>query len=172
LRIRGRRRNIISEDSRTAMSKGMLPHSAKKKIELEAVVDYHGGRVTGHQFVGIMNRIVLGGERTGKYRGRGRDFGCSCGVLEYPNWGEKRVAKRTLSVPVEVAKRIRQDGEEKSLGLSRSYRLPIPVMKRAPAFGRSQFVGDMLEPTSHLIILENIRAVVWATSGDGPVVQR
>jgi hypothetical protein len=119
------------------MAKRMLPYAAKKKIELKAVIDYYGDRITGDQFVDTMNGLVLAGERTGKYRGRGPDFTYSQGVLESRRRGEeKRVAKRTLSVPVEVAKRIRLDREENSLSLlelSRRYRLSIPVIKRALA---------------------------------------
>lgn len=119
------------------MAKKMLPYSAKKQVELKAVLDYYDDRITGDQFVEVMNKLVLAGERTGKNRGRGPDFTYSHGVLESRTRGErKRVAKRTLQVPVEVAKRIRLDREEKSLTLlelSRRYRLSIPVIKRALA---------------------------------------
>lgn len=119
------------------MAKKMLPYAAKKQVELKAVLDYYDDRITGDQFVEVMNKLVLAGERTGKNRGRGPDFTYSHGVLESRTRGErKRVAKRTLQVPVEVAKRIRLDREEKSLTLlelSRRYRLSIPVIKRALA---------------------------------------
>jgi len=76
------------------MAKKMLPYTAKKKIELKAVLDYYGDRITGDQFVEIMNRLVLAGERTGKDRGRGPYFAYTQGVLESRRRGEeKRVAK-------------------------------------------------------------------------------
>lgn len=117
------------------MAKRMLPYAAKKRIELKATLDYYYDRITGDEFVGTMNRLVLAGERTGKHRGRGPNFKYSHGVLESHRVGEeKRVAKRTLYVPVEVAKRIRLDRQEKSLSLlelSRRYEYSIPVIKRA-----------------------------------------
>ena len=72
------------------MAKKMLPYTAKKKIELKAVLDYYGDRITGDQFVEIMNRLVLAGERTGKDRGRGPDFTYSQGVLESRRRGRRR----------------------------------------------------------------------------------
>jgi hypothetical protein len=115
----------------------MLPHAAKKRIELKAILDYYDDRITGDQFVDTMNRLVLAGERTGKYRGRGPIFKYSQGVLESRRRGEeKRVAKRTLHVPIEVAKRIRLDRQERSLTLlelSTRYQFSIPVIKRALA---------------------------------------
>ena len=95
------------------MAKRMLPYSAKKRVELKAVLDYYEDKITGDQFVALMNRMVLIGERTGKDRGRGPVFPYSYGVLESRRLGEeRRVAKRTLQVPVEVAERIRFDRNE------------------------------------------------------------
>jgi len=119
------------------MAKKMLPYAAKKKIELKTVLDYYGDRITGDQFVDMMNRLVLAGERTGKHRGRGPNFTYSNGVLESRRLGEeRRVAKRTVRLPVEVVNRIKVDRDEKGLTLlelSRRYRRSIPVIKRALA---------------------------------------
>jgi len=119
------------------MAKRMLPYATKKRTELKAVLDYYEDRITGDQFVNTINQLVRAGERTGKHRGRGPDFKHSQGVLESRRRGEeKRVGKRILHVPVEVAKKIRQDRREKSLSLlelSRRYHCSIPVIKRALA---------------------------------------
>ena len=119
------------------MARRMLPHSVKKRIELRAVLDYYQNRITGDQFVDLMNRLVIAGERTGKLRGRGPGFSYSHGVVESRRLGEKkRVAKRTLKLPAEVAARIRTDRIEKSLSLhelSMNYHYSIPVIKRALA---------------------------------------
>jgi hypothetical protein len=119
------------------MDKKMLPYAAKKRIELKTVLDYYEDRITGDLFVGAMNRLVVAGERTGKHRGHGPNFTYSRGVLASRMVGErKRVAKRTLHLPVEVATRIRLDRKERVLTLlefSRSYHYSIPVIKRALA---------------------------------------
>jgi hypothetical protein len=119
------------------MAKRMLPYATKKRIELKTVLNYYEDKITADRFVDTMNRLVLAGERTGKHRGRGPNFTYSHGVLESRRLGEeKRVAKRTLHLPVEVADRIRLDRIEKSatlLELSRSVRYSIPVIKRALA---------------------------------------
>lgn len=120
------------------MAKKMMPYSSKKRVELKAVLDYYDDRITGDQFVDIMNRLVLAGERTGKHRGHGPDFSYSCGVLESRRRGEeKRVSKRLLQLPVDLVDRIKADRIERSLTLlelSKRYGYSIPVIKRALAF--------------------------------------
>jgi hypothetical protein len=46
----------------------MLPHTFKKREELQAILDYFGNRITGTQLIGAMNRSVRLGNRTGKIR--------------------------------------------------------------------------------------------------------
>jgi len=41
-----------------AMAKRMLAYAAKKRIELEAVLEYYDDRITGDQFVDTVNRLV------------------------------------------------------------------------------------------------------------------
>jgi hypothetical protein len=128
---------VSNIDGVKLMADRMLPHLSKKRIEVKAVLDYYDDRITGDQFVDIMNRLVLAGERTGKHRGRGPNLTYSRGVLESRRMGEqKRVAKRTVILPTELAERIRSDRKNESLSLlelSRRYRYSIPVIKRALA---------------------------------------
>ena len=116
------------------MARSMLQYSAKKRIELKAVLDYYDDRITGDQFVDVMNKLVAAGERTGKYRGHGPKFSYSGGVHESRRQGEKkRAAKRINEVPANVANMIRLDRNEKSLTLvelSKKYRYSIRVIRR------------------------------------------
>lgn len=90
------------------MAKKMLPYLSKKGVELKAASDYYHDRITGDEFVEIMNRLVLLGERTGKHRGPGPDFTYSHGVLKSRMQGEKRrVSKRIIILPDEVAEGIK-----------------------------------------------------------------
>ncbi len=46
----------------------MLPFVFKKREELKAVVDYLGSRITGTEFVDVLNESVRIGNRTGRIR--------------------------------------------------------------------------------------------------------
>ena len=56
---------VSNIDGVKLMAKKMLPYLSKKRIELKAVLDHYGDRITGDQFVEIMNRLVLAGSELG-----------------------------------------------------------------------------------------------------------
>jgi hypothetical protein len=64
------------------MARRMLPFTAKKRIELKAILDYYEDRITGNQFVDTMNRLVIEGEMAGKDKGSGPNFTYFDGVRE------------------------------------------------------------------------------------------
>jgi hypothetical protein len=61
-------------DSVILMAKRMLPYSVKKKQELEIVIEYLEGRLSGRDFVDVMNEEVRRGQRTGKLRPRAAPY--------------------------------------------------------------------------------------------------
>ena len=50
------------------MARAMKPYSVKKRLELQTVLDYVNGRISGAEFVQVMNQEVRQGQRTGKIR--------------------------------------------------------------------------------------------------------
>jgi hypothetical protein len=74
------------------MARKVLPYLSKKRIELKAVSDYYNDRITGDEFVEIMNRLVLLGGRTGKHRGPGPNFTYSRGVHKSRMQGKRNAS--------------------------------------------------------------------------------
>lgn len=56
------------------MATKLMGHCTKKRQELQAVMDYYSNRITGDEFVGLMNEFVSNGERTGKIKEGGPPF--------------------------------------------------------------------------------------------------
>jgi hypothetical protein len=56
------------------MANEMLPFVVKKRRELQAAIEYLEGRMSGREFVEIMNEEVRQGQRTGKLRPYGPPY--------------------------------------------------------------------------------------------------
>jgi len=56
------------------MAKNLVRFCTKKREELEAVLDYFSDRITGDEFVSVINELVKKGERTRKMREGGPPF--------------------------------------------------------------------------------------------------
>ena len=67
------------------MAKAMTPHTVKKRRELQGVLDYFQDKLTGDEFVQMMNSEVASGQRTGKLREKER---CKTHTLQ----GSSRIA--------------------------------------------------------------------------------
>jgi len=55
-------------DSLIQLGTMMWPHCSKKRLEVKAAVDYLDDRITGTEFVQVLNDSVTSGNRTGKFR--------------------------------------------------------------------------------------------------------
>jgi len=117
------------------MAKSMMPYSTKKRIELQAVAEYYCDRITGDQFVQVMNGLVSLGERTGKNRGTGPPFCYSNGVLESRRIGEqRRASKRVIILPAEMVRTLQHEREAEQLTLlelSKRHGRSVRVIRRA-----------------------------------------
>jgi hypothetical protein len=83
------------------MARKLTRYCTKKRPELEAVIDYYSNRITGDEFVGIMNSFVASGERTGKIREGGPPFTLLEGrELALIAAGFRRVAESDFEVEV------------------------------------------------------------------------
>ena len=83
------------------MARKLTRYCTKKRPELEAVIDYYSNRITGDEFVGMMNSFVASGERTGKIREGGPPFTLLEGrELALIAAGFRRVAESDFEVEV------------------------------------------------------------------------
>ena len=116
------------------MAKAMMPHTVKKRRELQAVLDYFRDALTGDEFVQVMNAEVISGQRTGKLREPGPTFNHSRGVQESRRIGEaKRRFKRLTPIPKNVSEGILKDWRNERPGLkdlSRRYGYSVKILRR------------------------------------------
>jgi hypothetical protein len=116
------------------MAKAMMPHTVKKRRELQAVLDYFEDELTGDEFVQVMNAEVVSGQRTGKLRKQGPHFTHVGGVQESRRIGEaKRRLRRLTPIPQAVIERIVEDRQKQKIGLpdfSRRYGYSVKILRR------------------------------------------
>ncbi|MDA4137427.1 MAG: hypothetical protein OK449_10575 [Thaumarchaeota archaeon] len=126
---------ISNIDGVKRMAKAMTPHAVKKRRELQGVLDYFQDKLTGDEFVQMMNSEVASGQRTGKLREKGGpNFTHSRGVQESRINGEARRRLRRLTpIPQTVIKEISKEHLIEKIGLgdlSRRYGYSVKILRR------------------------------------------
>jgi hypothetical protein len=128
------RLDIVETRSVLAAAKAMVNFSVKKKAELQVVIDYLEGRLTGDQAIRTFNGEVRSGRRRGKVRKETvpytREEGLRIAQLE-----NARRARAAYAVEVkdEVQEAVRRDHRELRIGyirLSKKYGYSVSVIRR------------------------------------------
>lgn len=103
----------ISDDvSLIKAASKMIPYTSKKNIELKMILDYMNNRISGSEALGILNRMVLEGERTGKVRNVripcSRSEGLKIAAERAHEGARRKLSKLTVSAQDEIKGRYRK----------------------------------------------------------------
>jgi hypothetical protein len=128
------RLDVIEVKSVLAAAKAMVNNCVKKRLELETLVDYLEGRITGNRAIAVFNESVRSGRRRGRIRVEDipytRDEGLR--VVQLENARRARAAY-AVNVSLGIQEQIRKDHVERKLGFIRpgmKYGYSVSVIRR------------------------------------------
>jgi len=128
------RLDITEVNSVIVAATALIGQTVKKRLELETVVKYLEGRITGNQALAIFNAAVRSGRRRGKTRPLSLPFTRGEGLrLSKLENAERARAAHAVVVSAGVQRNIRRDHEVLKLGqikLSRKYGYSVSVIRR------------------------------------------
>jgi len=128
------RLDITEVKSVLTAARAMLRYTVKKRAELQIVIDYLEGRITGNTAIASFNAEVRSGRRRGKIRAEAVPYTRQDG-LRLSKLENARKARATYAVHVspEVQESIRKDHQVLKLGqmrLSKKYGYSLHVIRR------------------------------------------
>jgi len=131
------RLDIAEVKSVLTAAKAMLRYTVKKRVELQIVIDYLEGRITGNTAIASFNAEVRSGRRRGKIRAEAVPYTKQDG-LRLSKLENARRARAAYAVRVspKVQEEIRRDHLELKLGhvrLSKKYGYSSRVIRRVLA---------------------------------------
>jgi hypothetical protein len=128
------RLDVVEVRSVLEAARAMLPFTVKKREELQTVINYLEGRITGNDAIASFNEGVRLGRRRGKVRNEvvpyTRPDGLRLGKLEN---ARRARAAYAVDVKPDVQEAIRRDHTDRKLGhvrLSRKYGYSVSVIRR------------------------------------------
>ena len=112
----------------------MLRYTVKKRSELQVVIEYLEGRITGNRAIELFNREVRSGRRRGKIRTEDIPYTRADGLRKSKLENAKKArASYAVNVDPESQKRIKEDHLNLKLGhirLSKKYGYSVSVIRR------------------------------------------
>jgi len=128
------RLDIVEVRSVIRAARAMLPYTVKKHLDLQVVIDYLEGKITGNQALKLFNEEARSGRRRGKIRVQSLPYTRQDGLRMAQLENAKRArAVYAVNVGEETERRIREDHEILGLGhirLSRKYGCSESVIRR------------------------------------------
>ena len=128
------RLDIVEVGSVVKAAKAMLRYTVKKHLELQTIIEYLEGRMTGNETLRIFNEETRLGRRRGKIRALAVPYARQEGLrLSKLENAEKARAAYAVRVSSETEQRIRDDRRTSGLGhirLSRKYGYSVSVIRR------------------------------------------